>query len=64
MIACEKGYIEVVDYLIQNHDTNVNLSDKKSRPPIMYALEASAENPDVVMRLIKAGAEVNVTTID
>jgi len=64
MIACEKGYIEVIDYLIQNHDAHVNLKDKKYRTPIMYALEANAENPDVVMLLIKKGADVNVTTID
>lgn len=30
----------------------------------MYALEANAENPDVVMQLIKKGAEVNVVSID
>jgi ankyrin repeat protein len=30
----------------------------------MYALEAQAENPDVVMHLIKKGADVNVVTID
>lgn len=63
MIACEKGYVEVVDYL-QQCDAQVNLKDKKSRSPILYALEANAQNLDVVMRLINKGADVNVISID
>jgi ankyrin repeat protein len=30
----------------------------------MYAIEATAQNPDVVMQLIKKGADVNVSSID
>jgi ankyrin repeat protein len=63
MIACEKGYIEIVDCLIQQ-EAYVNLKDRKQRSPILHALEANAENPDVVMQLIKKGAEVNVTSLD
>eukprot|EP00347_Sterkiella_histriomuscorum_P020274 403338429 len=63
MIACEKGYIEVVDCLIQQ-EAQVNLKDRKSRSSILYAIEANAQNSDVVMQLIKKQADVNVASID
>ena len=63
MIACEKGYIEVVDCLIE-HDAHVNVKDRKQRSPLFFALEATAQNPDVVMRLIQKGADVNSVSID
>lgn len=63
MIACEKGYIEVVHALIQQ-EAQVNMKDKKSRSPIMYAIDANAENSDVVMQLINKGADVNLPSMD
>lgn len=63
MIACEKGYIEVVHALI-SLEAQVNMKDKKSRSPIMYAIDANAENSDVVMQLINKGADVNLASMD
>jgi ankyrin repeat protein len=48
MIACEKGYIELVAELILL-EAQVNLKDKKGRTPLFYALEAHGENVDVVV---------------
>jgi ankyrin repeat protein len=48
MIACEKGYVELVNELILL-EAQVNLKDKKGRTPLFYALEALGENLDVVM---------------
>ena len=63
MIACEKGYIELVAELILL-EAQVNLKDKKGRTPLFYALEAHGENVDVVVQLLKKGADVNVVSID
>jgi len=63
MIACEKGYIEIVETLI-DQDAQVNLKDGKQRTPLFYALEAAGENLDVVLHLIKKGAAVNQTSIE
>ena len=62
MIACEKGYIQIVDKLIQC-DARVNLSDRQQKTPLYYAIEAPAENPDVVVRLLKEGAKVDAPTV-
>ena len=63
MIACEKGYIEVVDHLI-NNDAQVDLKDRKQRSPLLYAIEAQGENADVVIKLLKKQADVNGASID
>lgn len=63
MIACEKGYILLVTTLIQEN-SKVNHQDPHSRTPIFFAIEASAENVDVVQVLINSGAELNTTSVD
>lgn len=63
MIACEKGYMEVVDHLIEQ-EASVDLKDRKQRSPLFYAIEAAGENTDVVMKLIKKGADIHAASID
>lgn len=63
MIACEKGYIWLVETLLDFH-AKVNHTDMHSRTPLFYVIEASAENVDVVQLLIKKGAELNATSVD
>ena len=63
MIACEKGYIEIIEQLI-DQEAQVNLRDGKQRTPIFYALEAAGENIDVVLHLIKKGAIINISSIE
>lgn len=58
MIACEKGYIRIVEYLT-DEDAQVNHKDTKQKTPILHALDAPGENFDVVDRLIKKGADIN-----
>jgi ankyrin repeat protein len=41
----------------------VNLSDRKQKTPLYYAIEAPAENSDVVVRLIKEGAKIDAATV-
>lgn len=52
MIACEKGYIEIVSSLIE-YGAQIKLKDRRQQTPLFYAIEASSENTDVVMLLIK-----------
>ena len=63
MIACERGYIEIVDCLLEQ-EAKVDLKDRKQRSPLMHAIESSCENLDVVIQLIKKGADVNATSVD
>jgi ankyrin repeat protein len=63
MIACEKGYIEIVECLIEQ-EAQVNHKDTKQRSPILHAMEAAGENLDVIMHLIKKGADVNQVSIE
>ena len=62
MIACEKGYIQIVDKLIQC-DARVYMKDRMDKTPLFYAIEAPAENSDVVVRLIKEGANIDSATV-
>lgn len=63
MIACEKGYIEIIEQLI-DQQANINLRDVKQRTPIFYAIEAVGENLDVILHLIKKGAIINLASIE
>ena len=63
MIACEKGYILLVEALLIM-EAQVSHRDMHQKTPLFYAIEASAENLDVVMMLIEKGADVNPTSID
>ena len=63
MIACEKGYIEIIEQLI-DQQANINLRDVKQRTPILYAIEAVGENLDVILHLIKKGAIINLASIE
>jgi ankyrin repeat protein len=64
MIACEKGFMEIIEFLINLEECQINCKDSKQRTPIMHALDAPGENLDVISYLIKCGADVNLTSID
>ena len=63
MVACEKGYIWLVETLL-DLQAKVNHTDTHSRTSLFYVIEATAENVDVVQLLIKRGAELNATSVD
>ena len=62
MMACEKGYLELVSNLL-NHDAFIDHKDQKKRTPLMYAIGTKAQNFDVVNELLKRGANVNEHTL-
>ena len=62
MMACEKGYLELVTTLI-DHGALVTLKDTKKRTPLMYAIGAQAQNGDVIQELINRNANVNEQTM-
>ena len=40
MIACERGFIEIVESLLSNEDCQINYKDSKQKTPILYALDS------------------------
>ena len=58
MMACEKGYLELVKNLL-DHDALIDHKDQKKRTPLMYAIGTNAQNFDVVEELLNRGADVN-----
>jgi len=63
MIACEKGYIEIVDSLLKA-DATVNFRDSKYKTPLYYAILGKRENTDIVQLLLSKGAEVNFKSVE
>jgi ankyrin repeat protein len=63
MIACEKGYILLVEALLER-DAQVNHRDNSQKTPLFYAIDTQAENIDVILILIEKGADVNATSIE
>jgi len=63
MIACEKGYIEIVDSLLKA-DAMVNSRDNKSKNALFYAIMAKGENTDIVQLLLSKEAELNYKSLD
>lgn len=47
MMACEKGYLELVKTLL-DHGALMDMHDQKKKTPLMYAIGTKAENLDVV----------------
>jgi ankyrin repeat protein len=64
MIACEKGFLEVIDCLLEQDDCQINYKDQRNRTPILHALEAQAENEDIIVHLIKKSADINFCSFD
>lgn len=62
MLACEKGYLEVVQKLIEL-GALVDHRDKKKRTALFYAIENTVQNSDVVQELITKKANVNPLSI-
>ena len=63
MIACEAGYIELVRCLL-DHQALVNIQDPNKRTALHYAIEAKAQNIDVVQELIKREVPINDPACD
>jgi ankyrin repeat protein len=64
MIACEKGYIELVDHLLDNK-AKAKYVGHRNKTPLHYVMYSTAENVDVANLLIKKGnADVNALTVD
>lgn len=62
MLACEKGYLEIVQKLLDS-GALLDQRDKKKRTALFYAIESSAQNVDVVQELINRKTDVNASSI-
>ena len=58
MMACEKGYYELVQSLLEQ-EALIDHKDQKKLTPLMYAIKANAQNTDVVKLLLEWKADVN-----
>lgn len=63
MIACEKGYIELVNEILEK-EAMVNHKDQHNKTPLLYAIDNQAENLDVVNVLILKNADLNIISFD
>lgn len=63
MLACEKGYKDIVQKLLES-GALVDHRDKKKRTPLFYAIESQTQNVDVVEELISRKADVNAVSIN
>lgn len=61
MIACQKGFIELVSDILEK-GAWVNHADNDQRTALHYAIDNKAENLDVVHLLIEKEANVNRET--
>ena len=61
-MACEKGYLELVQTLL-NLEAMIDHKDQKKKTPLMYAIQAKAQNLDVVGELLQRNADVNAQTV-
>ena len=59
MLACRKGYIELVKDILER-DELVDTKDKDGRTALLHAIYQREENQDVVRELINKNADVNV----
>lgn len=62
MIACQKGFIELVTEIIEK-GAWVNHPDTDNKTPLHYAIDNKAENFDVVSLLVKKNADINKETL-
>ena len=63
MLACEKGYLEIVQKLLDS-GAIADHRDKKKRTALFYAVENPAQNVDVVQELISRKADVNALSVN
>ena len=63
MIAAEKGYVELVELLL-DLKVEVKPKDRHGKNALFYALEPQAENVDLISILVDKGADVNSETAD
>jgi ankyrin repeat protein len=58
MFACEKGYLEIVQRLVES-GALIDHRDNKKRTALFYAIDNTAQNIDVVQELVNQNADVN-----
>ena len=56
--ACGRGYVEIVNELLQSRNIKVNLQDQNSSTPLLWA--ARKGNLDIVKALIQKEADPNI----
>jgi ankyrin repeat protein len=44
ILACEKGYIELVKFILDQDEVDIEHNDQKQRTAIMYAVGSAAQN--------------------
>lgn len=59
MLACRKGYIELVKDILERDDL-IDTRDKDGRTALLHAIYQKEQNQDVVRELIAKNADVNV----
>jgi ankyrin repeat protein len=63
MFACEKGYLEIVQRLVES-GALIDHRDNKKRTALFYAIDNTAQNIDVVQELVNQNADVNAQSIN
>jgi ankyrin repeat protein len=63
MLACEKGYLEVITKLLDSGAV-VDKGDKKKKTALMYAVNLTQENCDIISSLLSKKAEVDWKSLE
>lgn len=64
MVACSKGFLELVDEILKTKDSWINNQDSDSRIALHYAIDIKAENYDVVNLLLENNSDVDNQTLN
>jgi ankyrin repeat protein len=62
MMACRKGYIELVKDILDK-DVNFETRDKDGRTALFHAIYPKVENIDVVRELLSRKCDVNIQEV-
>jgi len=62
MFACSNGNLEIVRKILKISKKNVNDLCEKYYPALMYAIMSEKNGSEIIVELINAGADVNITS--